>query len=385
MIHTPLIYVNIKHAMKLNDNQDSNLNPSGDSLDKSRRCFSMLELNNIPLIHELNDEIDAISDGSYSIGENPPCEEKDKEDSFLFFEDMLEDDTLHDTTRKIMSLQSEFHTEAPVVRPCYEIKRSISFTGFRGEIHTDKLVSAISALARDEEAKEEDKGDSFKSRHTINRSQSKKDVNTREDDILRKQENKLCQSLRPTKSLLKNSCEKIYVNKKLMRNYSSKDLRNFLQFDDSSTSLKSESSQSSSNHKSTKMKKTISFSTLEVRNYDVTLGDNPGVSNGPPVSLDWTYEDSKHICLEEYESLRPPRRSKEEMRLDSNSRQIVLSSRFTSRDLKAATDTAREIRMQRRKSYSISNMEPLQEVLESTERKMKRLLRRRRKDSRDFI
>jgi len=371
--------------MNRNDNpNDHTLYASGDSLDKSRRCFSMLELNNIPLIHELNDEIDAMSDGNYSLGEDPTGEDKDEDEDerFLFFEELHEENTFTDTSKKLSSMESALHKGTPCIGPDYKIKRSISFTGFREKIHSDTLVSAISALAPDEEEKEES---SFKSRQTFNRSQAQKNATTGDDDVRPKHEHKHCPSRRPTKSLLKNSCDKIYVNKKLMRNYSSKDLRNYLQFDDSSSSLKSDSSLSSSNHKSPQMRKNISFSTLEVRSYDVTLGDNPGVSNGPPVSLDWNYEDSQHINLDEYESLRAPRRSKEEMRLDSQSRQIVLSSRFTSKDLMAATDIARQIRIQRKKSYKTSNMEPLHEVLESTERKLKRLLRRRRKDSRDFI
>ena len=32
-----------------------------------------------------------------------------------------------------------------------------------------------------------------------------------------------------------------------------------------------------------------SFSTLEIREYDITLGDNPGGSQGPPLTLDWKY------------------------------------------------------------------------------------------------
>ena len=36
-------------------------------------------------------------------------------------------------------------------------------------------------------------------------------------------------------------------------------------------------------------KKTVQFSHLEIRTYPVTLGDNPSVSSGPPLTLDWNY------------------------------------------------------------------------------------------------
>ena len=49
------------------------------------------------------------------------------------------------------------------------------------------------------------------------------------------------------------------------------------------------------------MKKHVSFSTVAVRNYDITIGDSPSVSSGIPLSLDWTFVEEAPSSLDEYE------------------------------------------------------------------------------------
>lgn len=206
---------------------------------------------------------------------------------------------------------------------------------------------------------------------------------------------------KPIRSVLKKSNEELYVDKSLLRTYSHKDLASFslpittktkaLRFPIETVPSSCRTSLSESTHSSassiktekakeqTKMKRNISFSTLEVRQYDLTLGDNPGCSEGPPVSLDWKYEQSDVLDIEEYESIRHPRRCKGDLRLDHNTRYFALSSQFTSSDLRRATDAAKQIRIQRKKSISNKKLDPLHAVLESTERKVKRLLGKSKK------
>lgn len=62
---------------------------------------------------------------------------------------------------------------------------------------------------------------------------------------------------------------------------------------------------------------TVSFVTVEIRSYPMILGNNPAVSQGPPLEIGW-----KHLkdCIElwpfdKYEETRPKRRSYAEMNL----------------------------------------------------------------------
>ncbi|KAL3801667.1 hypothetical protein HJC23_013172 [Cyclotella cryptica] len=50
-----------------------------------------------------------------------------------------------------------------------------------------------------------------------------------------------------------------------------------------------------------KIKRTVSFNAVAVREYDRTVGDNPACRSGPPLSLDWSYSKASTKTLEEYE------------------------------------------------------------------------------------
>mmetsp|Transcript_10065 Transcript_10065/g.12708 ORF Transcript_10065/g.12708 Transcript_10065/m.12708 type:complete len:203 (+) Transcript_10065:45-653(+) len=51
--------------------------------------------------------------------------------------------------------------------------------------------------------------------------------------------------------------------------------------------------------------RSVSFDQVEIREYSITIGDNPSCSNGPPLSLGWTYSnDENHLPLDQYEQYR---------------------------------------------------------------------------------
>ena len=52
------------------------------------------------------------------------------------------------------------------------------------------------------------------------------------------------------------------------------------------------------------MTKRVSFSTVSIRIYHITVGDSPSVSSGIPLTLDWLFLEEVMMSLNEYESNR---------------------------------------------------------------------------------
>mmetsp|Transcript_24318 Transcript_24318/g.34792 ORF Transcript_24318/g.34792 Transcript_24318/m.34792 type:complete len:182 (+) Transcript_24318:301-846(+) len=73
-----------------------------------------------------------------------------------------------------------------------------------------------------------------------------------------------------------------------------------------------------------KPKKSVSFNSLDIREYTQILGDHPFCSDGAPVSLGWNFEVKPSVLLDEYEKSRCSRRSGESLRLSVNDRREIL-------------------------------------------------------------
>jgi hypothetical protein len=58
-----------------------------------------------------------------------------------------------------------------------------------------------------------------------------------------------------------------------------------------------------------KRNRKVLFDKLTVRYYSRTVGDNPSVSCGPPIQLDWDYEEQPQVRVDEYEGTKNSRRS----------------------------------------------------------------------------
>jgi len=112
------------------------------------------------------------------------------------------------------------------------------------------------------------------------------------------------------------------------------------------------------------MKRVTSFSTLEIREYKVTIGDNPGGNKGPPVSLDWNYcpDSTVKMCIEKYESTRPKRRQRHEMYLTHSIRMWTLMKGlgYSIGEIDKASKAADSIRRHRVKSIKYKNVHDLQ-------------------------
>jgi hypothetical protein len=124
----------------------------------------------------------------------------------------------------------------------------------------------------------------------------------------------------------------------------------------------------------------VSFQNVIIREYDLTLGDNPSVSYGPPVSLDWNYSEEKAINLELYEGNRPQRRSMRQMNINHYQRKHLLRMYgHTEEEIKQAKRDASKVSSQRAVTRQFLMFQKVEDVLESASRKAKRIIRGRGK------
>eukprot|EP00543_Licmophora_paradoxa_P004667 CAMPEP_0202453004 /NCGR_PEP_ID=MMETSP1360-20130828/11091_1 /ASSEMBLY_ACC=CAM_ASM_000848 /TAXON_ID=515479 /ORGANISM="Licmophora paradoxa, Strain CCMP2313" /LENGTH=244 /DNA_ID=CAMNT_0049071993 /DNA_START=84 /DNA_END=815 /DNA_ORIENTATION=+ len=94
--------------------------------------------------------------------------------------------------------------------------------------------------------------------------------------------------------------------------------------------------------------RSVSFQSLKIREYNMTLGDHPNSSSGPPIQLDWTHANEKELDLEKYESARLPRRKRKQLKMSYQKREKILEREgFTMDSIKEAWIECVKIRQQR--------------------------------------
>jgi len=97
--------------------------------------------------------------------------------------------------------------------------------------------------------------------------------------------------------------------------------------------------------------KRVAFNTIEVREHDLTLGDNPSCSNGPPVSIKWEHNNSYKMSLDDYEDERGSRRDQHEMRIPREVRlHLIKKDGVSRREIRDVIVENKKIKEQNRKN-----------------------------------
>uniref|UniRef100_A0A6U3NW40 Uncharacterized protein n=1 Tax=Ditylum brightwellii TaxID=49249 RepID=A0A6U3NW40_9STRA len=124
-----------------------------------------------------------------------------------------------------------------------------------------------------------------------------------------------------------------------------------------------------------KIKRQTSFGDVTIRDYGMIIGDHPCCSYGPPVTLDWEYYEHTSCSLDDYEYNRPRRRSLRQMNLNYYKRKELLQLAGANKgEIKAATKAVNHTRRQRSLTRSLLMGQIIETGLESTRRKLKRLI-----------
>lgn len=99
-------------------------------------------------------------------------------------------------------------------------------------------------------------------------------------------------------------------------------------------------------HEATKVR----FAFVQIRTYNRMVGDHPDVHVGPPLTLDWDYEQNDDVLLEDYENNRKPK--KRVLRLSSITRKNILRNVFDVDDneILGAEKEIQKIRKQRERT-----------------------------------
>lgn len=128
---------------------------------------------------------------------------------------------------------------------------------------------------------------------------------------------------------------------------------------------------------STSVRKNVGFDSVSIRSYQQTIGDNPSVSYGPPIQLDWEYEQHDELDIDEYEFKRGiSRRTLRQLAITYYQRKAILSRNygFTEEELKRAKKDANKIKIRRGLTNYFLPMMPVENAIESAGRKAKRLI-----------
>ena len=124
----------------------------------------------------------------------------------------------------------------------------------------------------------------------------------------------------------------------------------------------------------------LRFADVEIREYEVTVSDNPGVKSGVALELGWRYNVHEPIQIDEFEGKRSTERSQDfmkEKKLSKFERERLLKKfGVTQKDMDVAAKQAAIIRNQRKKSVRLRRHDELHEKIENGTSNVKSLLQR---------
>lgn len=119
----------------------------------------------------------------------------------------------------------------------------------------------------------------------------------------------------------------------------------------------------------------VKFSDIEIREYEMTASDNPGVSKGPGIGIGWKYVEMESLSVELFEKHHPPRRSMKEIKVTTRERMDRLrDSGYTQREIQ---QIVKQINIAKRKRQGTLDRMKLHTAHEKVSHFVHRLFKRR--------
>ena len=122
---------------------------------------------------------------------------------------------------------------------------------------------------------------------------------------------------------------------------------------------------------STKEKKVVSFSTVDIRHYPIIPGINPSVPGGVPLTISWEQIDAQHRTINDHEEERGPLRrfGPSLLKIPPSKRTEILRRLGHSRlDIQTATKEATVLRNRRKRTLETLHLAPLEESFDRMKR-----------------
>jgi hypothetical protein len=114
--------------------------------------------------------------------------------------------------------------------------------------------------------------------------------------------------------------------------------------------------------------KAVRFDRIVITEFPVILGDNPAVTAGAPVTIDWQPQGERNYSINAYERCRPVRRRRRRLLISVSNRAILLlSAGYSIDEIADASINAQQIKFSRQESMNASQyMERVSLLMENT-------------------
>jgi hypothetical protein len=135
-------------------------------------------------------------------------------------------------------------------------------------------------------------------------------------------------------------------------------------------------------HPEKKEKKFVRFSTIEIREYGMCVGDNPSVKRGAPVTIEWDYsEEILEFPVVSYDNARRAgRRLPEQLKMSPLKRLDILKrSGYSQQEILEGARKAEIARTRRKQTSQTLGWAPAEEFLERARRFVSKIFRGRAK------
>lgn len=130
----------------------------------------------------------------------------------------------------------------------------------------------------------------------------------------------------------------------------------------------------------------VSFADVEVRSYPIILGDNPAVSAGPPLTIDWDPSDLVACSVDEYEKDREGIiRGIIELKIPSDIRFQMLTKTVKTAEIAKRTKEMTDLKRQRLETTSMLYRASKEEKVEKFVRGFRNLVTNKKKKEKQYM